>query len=170
MIDDPHAYQHREGDAHQWLCRFGIDNRHCVTGTTTKTAITVRGGDETGVAESRSGSLVSLSWNTTDPYAITMLVHDDESGEADTWVFARELLIEGGGIGDVRVRHGLVTSLELDSPEKDITLRLSVTWVEHFLRYTEDVMPLGREPSLVDVTELEWTTELEWLADGRADI
>lgn len=166
MIDDPHAYQHREGDAHQWLCRFGIDDRHCVTGTTTKTAITERSGE----GRSSSGSLASLSWNTTDPYAITLLVHDDETGEAATWVFARELLVNGGGIGDVRVRHGLITSLELDSPARDITLRLSVTWVEQFLQHTHEVMPLGQEPSLVDVGELEWTTELEWLVDGRADI
>jgi sporulation and cell division protein SsgA len=170
MIDDPHAYQHREGDAHQWLCRFGIDDRHCVTGTTTKTAITERGGE----GRATSGSLASLSWNTTDPYAITLLVHDDETGEAAEWVFARELLVDGGGIGDVRIRHGLVTSLELDAPagsdRPDLTLRLSVTWVEHFLRYTQEVMPLGQEPSLVDVGELEWTTELEWLVDGRADI
>jgi hypothetical protein len=166
MIDDPHAYQHREGDAHQWLCRFGIDDRHCVTGTTTKTAITERNGEPS----STSGSLVSLSWNTTDPYAITLLVHDDETGAATQWVFARELLVDGGGLGDVRIRHGLVTSLELDSPEKDITLRLSVTWVEQFLHHTQEVMPLGQEPSLVDVGELEWTTELEWLVDGRADI
>jgi sporulation and cell division protein SsgA len=165
MIDDPHAYQHREGDAHQWLCRFGIDDRHCVTGTTTKTAITERGGE----GRANAGSLASLSWNTTDPYAITLLVHD-ETGEAAEWVFARELLVNGGGLGDVRVRHGLVTSLELDSPAKDITLRLSVTWVEQFLHYTQEVMPLGQEPSLVDVGELEWTTELEWLVDGRADI
>ena len=119
---------------------------------------------------SRSGSLASLSWNTTDPFAITLLIHDDETGEASEWVFARELLVNGGGIGDVRVRHGLVTSLELDSPTADLTLRLSVTWVEQFLHYTQEVMPLGQEPSLVDVGELEWTTELEWLVDGRADI
>jgi hypothetical protein len=162
MIHGPHTYQHREGDAHQWMVRFGIDDRHCVTGTTTKTAISVRGQD---VTPSRSGSLVSLSWNTTDPYAITLLVHDEQTGEPTTWVFARELLANGGGIGDVRVRHGLITSIELDGPTEQIALRLSVTWVEQFVGYTQDVLPLGSEP---DLTELEdWTNGLTRLVEGR---
>lgn len=161
MIHGPHTYQHREGDAQQWMVRFGIDDRHCVTGTTTKTAISVPGQD---VSPSRAGSLVSLSWNTTDPYAITLLVHDDLTGEPTTWVFARELLVNGGGIGDVQIRHGLITSLALNGPEP-IMLRLSVAWVEQFIGYTQDVVPLGAEP---DLTELEdWTTGLARLVEER---
>jgi hypothetical protein len=80
-------------------------------------------------------------------------------------VFARELLANGGGIGDVRVRHGLITSIELDGPTEQIALRLSVTWVEQFIGYTQDVLPLGSEP---DLTELEdWTTGLTRLVEGR---
>lgn len=166
MIHGPHTYQHREGDSHQWLCRFGIDNHHTVTGTTAKTAISVRDHDEDDYATtSRAGSLVSLSWNTADPYAITLLVHDNLTGEPSTWVFGRELLIEGGGLGDVRVRHGLVTSIELDSPTERMVLRLCVTWTERFISYTEEVMPLGTEPSLADTGDQEWTSMLARLVD-----
>jgi len=166
MIRGPHTYQHREGNAQQWLCRFGIDNHHTVTGTTTKTAVTVRDHDEDDdMTTSRSGSLVSLSWNTADPFAITLLAHDNITGEPSTWVFGRELLIEGGGLGDVRVRHGLVTSLELDSDLEHVVVRLDVAWVERFISYTEEVMPLGTEPSLAEVSEQEWTALLSRLVD-----
>jgi hypothetical protein len=168
MIHGPHTYQHREGDAHQWLCRFGIDNHHTVTGTTTKTAITVRDhGEGDDAALSCSGSLVSLSWNTADPFAVTLLIHDKLTGEPTSWQFSRDLLVNGGGVGDVRIRHGLVTSIELDSPSEHMVLRLCVTWTERFIGYTEEVMPLGTEPSLADAGELEWSNMLARLVDRR---
>jgi sporulation and cell division protein SsgA len=158
MTRGPHSYQHREGDDHQWLCRFGTNGTHTVVGCSTKTVVVSR--DEW--FRDRTGTPVSLSWSTTDPYAVVLLLHEDE---VTSWTFSRELLAEGGGLGDVRVRHGLVTSVELDSRKLLITLRLSATWVEEFLRHTEDVMPLGAEPSLCDIGEPAWSRELARLSD-----
>jgi hypothetical protein len=157
MTRRPH-YQHREGDDDQWLSCYGTDGTHTVVGSSTRTVVMSR--DEW--FRDRTGTPVSLSWSTTDPYAVALLLHDDE---VTSWTFARELLAEGGGLGDVRVRHGLVTSVELDSRKLRITLRLSVAWVEEFLRHTEDVMPLGTEPSLCEIGEPAWSTELARLSD-----
>jgi hypothetical protein len=158
MIRGPHTYQHREGDDQQWLSCFGSDTTHTVVGSSSKTVIMSRD----GWCRDQLGTPVSLSWSTTDPYAVVLLLHDDE---ITSWTFSRELLAEGGGHGDVRVRHGLVTSVELDSRRLRVILRLSVTWVEQFLRYTQDVMPLGTEPSLTEIGEPAWETELARLAD-----
>jgi hypothetical protein len=159
MTRGPH-YQHREGADDQWLSCFGTDGTHAVVACTTKTLVVFR--DEW--FRDHTGTPVSLNWSTTDPYAVALLLHDDE---ITSWTFARELLAEGGGLGDVRIRHGLVTSVELDSRKLRITLRLPVAWVEDFLRHTEDVMPLGTEPSLCEVGEREWSAELARLTDRQ---
>ena len=158
MNRGPHSYRHREGDDQQWLSCFGVENTHTVLGSSTRTVIMSRD----GWRRNQTGTPVSLNWSTTDPYAVTLLLHDDE---VTSWTFSRELLSEGGGLGDVRVRHGLVTSLELDSRKLRVTLRLSVTWIEEFLRHTEDVMPLGTEPSVCEIGEPAWSDELARLCD-----
>ncbi|HWO66646.1 MAG TPA: SsgA family sporulation/cell division regulator [Umezawaea sp.] len=158
MIRGPHSYQFREGDDQQWLSCFGAGTTHTVVGSSNKTVVMSRD----GWRRNQTGIPVSLSWSTTDPFAVVLLLHDDE---ITSWTFSRELLAEGGGLGDVRVRHGLVTSVELDSRNLRITLRLSVTWVEDFLRHTQDAMPLGTEPSLSEIGEPAWSTELARLSD-----
>jgi hypothetical protein len=158
MIRGPHSYQFREGDDQQWLSCFGAGTTHTVVGSSTRTAVTSRDGGRLD----QTGTPVSLSWSTTDPYAVVLLLHDDE---VTSWTFSRELLADGGGLGNVRVRHGLVTGVELDSPTLRTTLRLSVTWVEDFLRLTQEVMPLGTEPSFAEIGEPAWSRELARLSD-----
>jgi hypothetical protein len=158
-------YLHHEGDAHQQLCRFGADGVHSVSGSTTKTYTVVpAGAGPSDPVTARAGASVRLNWTNSDPFAVTLHLGNKEPAR---WVFSRELLAHGGGSGAVRIRHGLVTGIELISPAQRITVRLCVYWIERFVRYTQDVMPLGTEPGPAHLSEQEWAAQIARLVEGQ---
>ena len=130
-------------------------------------------GDESGADEILAELRVSLilspehsvpvparfSYRVDDPYAVHVTFHLGQDTPV-TWVFARELLVEGVfracGQGDVRIwptRLGgrNVVCLALSSPAGDALLEAPAgtvaTWLERSLRR----VPPGREDSGLDV-------------------
>jgi len=100
-----------------------------------------------------------FSYRADDPYAVRVTFHLDQDAPV-TWVFARELLVEGVfracGQGDVRIwptRVGgrNVICLALSSPAGDALLEAPAgsvsVWLERSLRR----VPPGREDAGLDV-------------------
>jgi hypothetical protein len=109
-----------------------------------------------------------LSYDTTDPLAVTMRVSDGVSWVE--WLFARDLLDVGiysdepMGIGDVQVWHNAEDDvvIRLVSPEGVAVLALPLDDVEEFLCESFCAVPLGDEKNFMRVSELddllrEWT-------------
>ncbi|GAA2250076.1 MULTISPECIES: SsgA family sporulation/cell division regulator [Kitasatospora] len=104
--------------------------------------------------------LVDLEYDPADPYAIRLTFH--LPGDAPvTWVFARELLLDGisqpTGEGDVHI-HPLGEELAevgimLRSPEGDAVLRSSAPPLIAFLTRTDRLVPVGEERTGGDLDE-----------------
>ncbi|MFC5642953.1 MULTISPECIES: SsgA family sporulation/cell division regulator [Kitasatospora] len=96
--------------------------------------------------------LVDLEYDAEDPYAVAFTFH--LPGDAPvTWVFARELLVDGisrpTGEGDVHIHPvgeelGEV-AIVLHSPEGDARMRAGVPPLIAFLARTDRVVPMGQE-------------------------
>ncbi|MGV9265765.1 SsgA family sporulation/cell division regulator [Kitasatospora sp. NPDC003701] len=96
--------------------------------------------------------VVDLEYDPADPYAIRFTFH--LPGDAPvTWVFARELLLDGisrpAGEGDVHV-HPVGGELSevcivLHSPDGDALLRASAPPLIAFLARTDRLVPMGQE-------------------------
>ncbi|KJK55987.1 SsgA family sporulation/cell division regulator [Saccharothrix sp. ST-888] len=96
--------------------------------------------------------VVDLEYDPVDPYAIRLTFH--LPGDAPvTWVFARELLLDGisgpAGEGDVHI-HPVGEELSevcimLRSPEGDALLRASSPPLIAFLAGTDRLVPMGEE-------------------------
>ncbi|MEV0533057.1 SsgA family sporulation/cell division regulator [Kitasatospora sp. NPDC050463] len=96
--------------------------------------------------------VVDLEYDPADPYAVRLTFH--LPGDAPvTWVFARELLLDGigrpAGEGDVHV-HPVGGELSevcivLHSPAGDALLRSSAPPLIAFLARTDRLVPMGQE-------------------------
>lgn len=93
-------------------------------------------------------TLASLSFDTDDPYAVTLGVNGYGIQ------FARSLLAEGGGEGDVEVYSN--DDFYILFLQKQVGLVFEKARVEDFLLATEQMVPSGRESELVD-----WNAELQ---------
>ncbi|WP_327679136.1 SsgA family sporulation/cell division regulator [Kitasatospora sp. NBC_00458] len=96
--------------------------------------------------------VVDLGYDPADPYAIRFTFHLP-GDEPVTWVFARELLLDGigrpAGEGDVHI-HPVGGELAevcvvLHSPEGDAVLRASAPPLVAFLARTDRLVPMGQE-------------------------
>ncbi|MFJ1705742.1 SsgA family sporulation/cell division regulator [Kitasatospora sp. NPDC088346] len=100
-----------------------------------------------------------LSYGSHDPFAVHITFHLD-SGTPVTWVFARELLVEGTfrpcGQGDVRIwptRAGRrsVLCLALSSPAGDALLEAPLATVASWLERAHRLVPPGAELGALDL-------------------
>lgn len=100
-----------------------------------------------------------LSYGTHDPYAVHITFHLD-TGSPVTWVFSRELLVEGTfrpcGQGDVRVwptRDGRrsVLCMALSSPAGDALLEAPLAAVAAWLERAHRLVPPGCELAALDL-------------------
>ncbi|MDH6126664.1 SsgA family sporulation/cell division regulator [Kitasatospora sp. GP82] len=102
-----------------------------------------------------------LSYTSHDPFAVHITFHLD-SGAPVTWVFARELLVEGTfrpcGQGDVRIwptrsgRHS-VLCMALTSPAGDALLEAPLPTVAAWLERAHRLVPPGAELSALDLDD-----------------
>jgi hypothetical protein len=100
----------------------------------------------------------SLEYRAEEPYAIRATFR---TGVTDIeWMFARDLLLEGlqrpSGEGDVVMwpEHHDDTPLlllALNSPSGQAVLECESPHVEHFLRRTFEIVPLGHESAAIDI-------------------
>ncbi|MDH6703729.1 hypothetical protein P3T27_000410 [Kitasatospora sp. MAA19] len=96
--------------------------------------------------------VVALEYDPGDPYALRFTFHLP-GDEPVTWVFARELLLDGfsrpSGEGDVHI-HPIDGELAevcivLHSPDGDALLRASAPPLIAFLTRTDRLVPMGQE-------------------------
>ena len=100
----------------------------------------------------------SLEYRAEEPYAISATFR---TGTTDIeWMFARDLLLEGlqrpAGEGDVVIwpeHHGAapLILLALNSPSGQAVLECDRAHVEHFMRRTFQIVPLGDEGATLDI-------------------
>ncbi|MFF8770017.1 SsgA family sporulation/cell division regulator [Kitasatospora sp. NPDC015120] len=102
--------------------------------------------------------VVDLDYDPADPYAVRFTFHLP-GDEPVTWVFARELLLDGlarpSGEGDVHIHPvggelGEVC-LVLCSPEGDAVLRGAAPPLIAFLARTDRLVPIGEEAAAGDL-------------------
>ncbi len=103
----------------------------------------------------------SLSYASSDPYAVTAVFHADES-EPVTWTFGRDLLAAGleqpAGEGDIGVwpstSQGLpVICMALSSPTGHALLEASHSDVRAFLTASYELVPRGTESAHLDLDD-----------------
>jgi hypothetical protein len=94
-------------------------------------------------------------YRSDDPFAVQLLLSVDQS-PAISWVFARELLLDGmrgpAGMGDVQVfptHDG--TIVELRSGEQSARLLVHTPDVLDFLDRSIDIVPPGSESAYLEV-------------------
>ncbi|GAA2143947.1 SsgA family sporulation/cell division regulator [Kitasatospora kazusensis] len=111
-----------------------------------------------------------LSYGSHDPFAVHITFHLD-TGTPVTWVFARELLVEGTfrpcGQGDVRIWPALaqapagsggkgrrsVLCLALSSPAGDALLEAPLPVVAAWLERAHRLVPPGSELAALDLDQ-----------------
>ncbi|PYC84404.1 SsgA family sporulation/cell division regulator [Streptomyces tateyamensis] len=100
-----------------------------------------------------------FSYSSHDPYAVHITFHLD-TGTPVTWVFARELLVEGTfrpcGQGDVRIwptcnGRQSVLCLALTSPGGDALLEAPLPAVAAWLERCHRLVPPGSELTVLDL-------------------
>jgi hypothetical protein len=110
---------------------------------------------------------VELVYDPADPYAVRLTFHLPGDPPV-TWVFGRELLLDGiarpTGEGDVRVlpvpgtdEDFMDVCIELHSPDGMAVLRSSAVPLISFLGRTDRALPMGQEQT---AEELEQQLEL----------
>ena len=103
-----------------------------------------------------------LSFDASDPYAVTVAFHTGSAGSGDIvrWTFARQLLTDGVrapvGQGDVQVWPsssdvGEVVCLSLSSPSGKALFEIPVSELVEFLTMTYAAVPTGAESDHIDV-------------------
>jgi hypothetical protein len=103
-----------------------------------------------------------LSYDATDPYAVTVAFHTGAGGTGDVvqWTFARQLLTDGVsapvGQGDVQAWPATsagdgIVSLSLSSPSGKALFEIPVSELVEFLSMTYAAVPTGTESDHVDV-------------------
>ncbi|WP_148574052.1 SsgA family sporulation/cell division regulator [Nocardioides caldifontis] len=99
---------------------------------------------------------VSLTYEPTDPYAVTVRVHADTG--TTTWTFARDLLADGLrsmvplGEGQVRVQATSVLTEISRTDDAGTTTVLRLPWwnTREFVRLSQAVVARGEEEVDVD--------------------
>jgi Streptomyces sporulation and cell division protein, SsgA len=96
-----------------------------------------------------------LRYRSDDPFAVQLLLSIDQS-PAITWVFSRDLLVEGvrgpAGMGDVQVfpvHDG--TIIELRSGEQAARLLSHTPDLTDFLDRSDEIVPNGSEFAYVEI-------------------
>ncbi len=104
---------------------------------------------------------VGLSWDPADPLAVRLTFH--LAGDPPvTWVFGRELLLDGitraSGEGDVRVypvpgddKDFMDVCVELRAPEGTAVLGAPAVPLISFLGRTDRALPMGQEHTAADL-------------------
>ena len=105
-----------------------------------------------------------LSYDATDPYAVTVAFHTgsakEDGGDVVQWTFARQLLTDGVtapvGQGDVQVWPSTtggepVVCLSLSSPSGKALFEVPLPELVEFLTLTYEAVPTGAESDHVDV-------------------
>lgn len=101
----------------------------------------------------------ALTYDPTDPYAVSAVFHTDETTSV-TWTFGRDLLLAGmtepSGEGDVVVwpwqsDERPVVCLALSSPSGEALLEADLQDVRRFLDASYELLPAGRESEHLDV-------------------
>ncbi|MFB6889165.1 SsgA family sporulation/cell division regulator [Kitasatospora sp. NPDC056327] len=113
--------------------------------------------------------VVDLDYDPADPYAVRFTFHLP-GDEPVTWVFARELLLDGlarpSGEGDVYIHpvggELAEVCLVLRSPGGDAVLRGSAPPLIAFLARTDRLVPMGEEFAAGDLD-----AQLELILHGR---
>lgn len=94
----------------------------------------------------------TMTYTIADPFAVSVTFHSTEGNV--TWVFSRELLVEGMdrqvGDGDIKVRpiHAVGRSLlriELNSPAGEAVMEGPMQPVRDFVSSSLDLLPIGLE-------------------------
>ena len=104
---------------------------------------------------------VQLAYDPADPFAVTLTFHLPGDPPV-TWVFGRELLLDGitraTGEGDVRIEpvpgpdeDFMDVCIRLCSPEGDALLRSPAVPLIAFLGRTDRVLPMGQEHTADDL-------------------
>lgn len=101
-------------------------------------------------------------YDPTDPYAVSVTIHDDESQTSYVWDFERNLLSRGldedAGKGDVHFMPldssphrptRWLTSMRLSSPERTAVFLLPRMPLRQFLQQTYVRVPVGKEGRIV---------------------
>ncbi|ACV79800.1 SsgA family sporulation/cell division regulator [Nakamurella multipartita] len=96
-----------------------------------------------------------LRYRSDDPFAVQLLLSIDQS-PAITWVFGRDLLVEGvqapAGIGDVQVFPVLDgTVIELRSGEQVASLLAHTQDLAAFLDHSIEIVPSGSESAYFEI-------------------
>ncbi|MGW4808041.1 SsgA family sporulation/cell division regulator [Kitasatospora sp. NPDC004272] len=102
-----------------------------------------------------------LRYHRADPYAVHLDCHVDLE-EPITWLFARELLVDGlegwAGVGDVTIRRstadGDLLAIALSTPGQTAVLRTPAEPVRGFLELTHRLVPSGGEHRFLDTEGL----------------
>lgn len=104
-------------------------------------------------------SFASLTYDSSDPWAVTMKVTEQPSGTDVVWTFARSLLDGEPGLGAVKVGINYGTlNVSLSSSNGKATVAFPVGPVNTFLAMTKSMVRPGTEPMHVD-----WKKEFEFL-------
>jgi hypothetical protein len=116
--------------------------------------------------------LVRWTYRADDPYAMMMAI-SRPSGRWIEWLMARDLVVEGmlaaSGVGDVRVAPMSdgdfdIIEVKIGDDEGFASLEFDRALMERFLAATFDVVPLGGEADVIDVT-----AEIEKIANSCAN-
>ncbi|MFJ1707781.1 SsgA family sporulation/cell division regulator [Kitasatospora sp. NPDC088346] len=102
--------------------------------------------------------MVDLEYDAADPFAVRLTFHLP-GGEPVTWVFARELMVDGisrpSGEGDVRIEPVGAELTEarivLHSPEGAAELRAESPALIAFLARTDRLVAMGEEATAGDL-------------------
>nr|WP_033259976.1 SsgA family sporulation/cell division regulator [Kitasatospora sp. SID7827] len=101
-----------------------------------------------------------LRYHRADPYAVHLDCHVDLE-EPITWLFARELLVDGldgwAGIGDVTIRRSTAAeelAIALSTPGQTAVLHTPSAPVRDFLALTHRLVPAGTEHEHLDAEGL----------------
>lgn len=110
---------------------------------------------------------VNLHYTSREPWQVALTMVANPVGP--TWLFARELLVEGliipTGLGDVTVTPtpaGRAVEVWLSSPDGEATLVFNRDDIREVLRSTFLVCKRGRESR-----HLDWDTEMAALVAGE---
>jgi hypothetical protein len=109
------------------------------------------------------GRHIELAWMSWQPLEV-VLIMDIGNNNTEDWVFARDLLVEGGGDGDVQVHFNAVrAAIALDSSDGHAEIHIPTEVVSRFVRRTLRRMPLGQEPEIDDA---EFQEDLDYVLAG----
>lgn len=128
-------------------------------GSHTVSALTVKAVDDRGLCDEIEAV---FGYRRNDPFAVTMTFRTDDGDVV--WTFGRDLLSQGihspTGDGDVHVCPAAssagrsMVSIELCSPDGQLSLLARSSEIEHFLTNTAAIVAPGAESNHINVDVL----------------